>query len=135
MEAEKVAGANDATDFETFWKIYPRRVAKKDAMKAWLQMDHNYRRIAVAALANHVKFWKSRGTELQHIPYPASWLRGERWTDELEIPPEMPQCDWNTNGFRDVNAGRCTEQSVKEQDGQFYCAAHCQRLGLRVVRG
>ena len=135
MKAEKVAGANDAADFETFWKLYPRRVARKDALKAWNALSVEKRLAAIVGLQAHLKFWRSTGTEKCFQPYPATYIRGERWTDELEIPPEMPQCDWNANGFRDVNAGRCTEQAVKEQEGQFYCATHCQRLGLRVVRG
>lgn len=121
--------------FETFWGMYPRRLAKKDAERAWLKIPVSKQLDAIQALKIHVISWRQKGTEKQYIPYPASWLNGERWTDEIEIAPEMPQCDWNRGGTRDVAAGRCQEQAVKESEGQFYCQAHCARLGLKVVRG
>lgn len=121
--------------FEQFWAAYPRRLAKKDAEKAWKKIPVHMQTDVIAALRNHVKSWQQKGTEKQFIPYPASWLNGARWEDEIDLAPEMPQCDWNRAGTRDIGAPRCGEQAVKEQEGQFYCAAHCQRLGLRVVRG
>ena len=34
------------TEFDTFWKTYPKRVAKGDARKAWMQTE-NIRPISV----------------------------------------------------------------------------------------
>lgn len=73
-------------DFEKFWAAFPRKEAKKDAMKAWLQMDSGQRFAAVASLPVHVRFWNLSGRERQYLPLPATWLRGERWNDELEMP-------------------------------------------------
>lgn len=72
-------------DFETFWLLYPRRVAKKDAQKAWSKLSESDRFDAIVALADWIRVWRARGDD-QYTPYPASWLNGERWTDEL--PPE-----------------------------------------------
>jgi hypothetical protein len=121
--------------FDVFWGIYPRRLARKDAEKAWSRIAMNKQTDVIEAVKKHAALWRQQGTEKQFIPYPASWLRGERWQDEIELAPEMPQCDWNRNGSRDVGAGRCADQGVKEIDGQVYCPAHCLRLGLKVVRG
>lgn len=121
--------------FEVFWMQYPRKLARKDAEKAWQKIAAHKRTEVIEAIKKHAALWKQQGTEKQFIPYPASWLRGERWQDEIELAPEMPQCDWNRNGMRDVGASRCAEQAVKEHDGQFYCAPHCTRLGMKVVRG
>lgn len=120
--------------FESFWGLYPRRLAKKDAERAWLKIPPFKYIDVMHALKKHVLMWEQKGTEKQFIPYPASWLRGERWTDEIDLAPEMPQCDWNRNGTRE-SGGRCPEQAVKDEGGQFYCGMHCQRLGLKVVRG
>jgi hypothetical protein len=121
--------------FETFWGLYPRRLARKDAERAWKKIPPFKQMDVISAIKNHVRMWEQKGTEKQFIPYPASWLNGARWEDEIEIAPEMPQCDWNRNGQREVGAGRCLLQAVKEQDQQFYCANHCARLGLKVVKG
>ncbi len=121
--------------FEQFWTLYPRRLARKDAERAWRKIPPFKQIDVVNALKNHVRLWEQKGTEKQYIPYPASWLNGARWEDEIDLGPEMPQCDWNRNGTRDTSSGRCAAQAVKEHDNQFYCAAHCGRLGLRVVNG
>jgi len=75
-------------DFDVFWRAYPRREGKKDAQKAWSQLrpDENTMRAILAALdwQRTLPGWlKDDG---QFIPLPATYLRGERWTDE---PPRM----------------------------------------------
>lgn len=120
--------------FERFWGMYPRRLARKDAERAWRKIPPFKYQDVMTALKGHVRMWEQKGTEKQFIPYPASWLNGARWEDEIELAPEMPQCDWNRNGLREAG-GRCQVQAVKEQDGQFYCTTHCGKLGLKVVRG
>jgi hypothetical protein len=121
--------------FERFWNLYPRRIAHKKAEQSWRQIPLYKHSDVIEGLKKHLIFWKQQGTEKQFIPYPATWLNQERWKDEIELAPEMPQCDWNRNGTRDSTSGRCPEQAVKEHDRQFYCAVHCSRMGLKVVRG
>lgn len=72
--------------FDKFWAAYPRREAKKDAMKAWGLMSPEQRFAAVHAVPVHVRYWNAAGRTKQYIPLPATWLRGERWEDELEMP-------------------------------------------------
>lgn len=119
--------------FEMFWKEYPRKIAKRDAEKAWLKIPVHKQMDVMAAIRTHVTSWKQQGTEKQFIPYPATWLNGARWEDEIELAPEMPQCDWNRNGNRG-EALRCEAQAVKEHEKNFYCAPHCSRLGLKFLR-
>lgn len=68
-----------------FWNAYPSRVAKKEARKAWLEIDPSPELVdeMVSALD-----WQSARWTLQGYgtPYPASWLRAERWTDEMPPP-------------------------------------------------
>ena len=74
--------------FEDFWRIYPRRVARKDAMKAWARIKAaEYPKILGAVVrARCTDQWQR--DDGRFIPYPASYLRGERWTDELEVEIE-----------------------------------------------
>jgi hypothetical protein len=77
-----------------FWNAYPKRCSKKEARKAWLEVDPTSAQVdqMVEALA-----WQSQQPQWlkddgQFIPYPASYLRGEKWTDEP--PPSMrPKAD------------------------------------------
>jgi hypothetical protein len=68
-------------DFADFWLLYPRRVAKKDAQKIWARMSQAQRVAAVVACAAWRPVWA--GKDLDYLPYPSTWLYGERWEDEL----------------------------------------------------
>lgn len=73
--------------FEEFWKVYPRRVAKKAAWKALEkvrrneEVEFNSLIAAVKAFAAHV-----RGKDAEFIPHPATWINAGRWDDELPTP-------------------------------------------------
>lgn len=68
--------------FLDFWQQYPRKIAKKDAERAWLRLSVEQQSAAMTALPMHCKHWQLRG-DLQFVPHPATWLNGERWEDEL----------------------------------------------------
>ncbi len=72
--------------FETFWKLYPRRVAKKDAFKAWSKLTEEQKAKCLKIIPEHIKMWDAEGRGIQFTPYPASYLNGERFEDEIELP-------------------------------------------------
>jgi hypothetical protein len=75
--------------FEAWYAIYPRKVAKGAAEKAYAaavkrlggESDNpeDYLFARVEAYAAAVKDWPE--TEQQYIPYPATWLNKERYSD------------------------------------------------------
>lgn len=74
-------------EFDQFWTTYPRKCAKGDARKAWRQVSHLLPPLpvvlsAVAAARRSQQWQREAG---QFIPYPATWLRAERWEDEHEV--------------------------------------------------
>lgn len=69
--------------FDEFWAAWPKREAKKDARRAWDRLTSACKIAALAALPAHVARWRIAGTARNFIPHPATWLRGERWEDEL----------------------------------------------------
>ena len=86
-------------DFDQFWAAYPKKVAKADARKAWAQTKDL--RPALPVLLNAIQAncktesWMKQGGTF--IPYPATWLRGERWDDELEVklPDVVNEKPWH----------------------------------------
>lgn len=81
-------GENQLADmWDAFWTLYPRREAKKDAMKAWSQINARAHVPILTAITEWRKVWYAQGRDSRTIPYPATWLRGERWEDE--IPAEF----------------------------------------------
>jgi 2'-5' RNA ligase len=74
-------------DFQVFWEVWPKRCAKADARKAWAQTKDIRPELtnllsAVKAACKTEAWMKDGG---KYIPHPATWLRGERWEDELEV--------------------------------------------------
>ena len=84
----------DDSDFDTFWAAYPRKEAKKDAMKAWASLALGQKFAARESIPIHVRYWEASGRSKQYIPLPATWLRGERWEDELTMPESQAQSEW-----------------------------------------
>ncbi len=73
--------------FEDFWLLYPRRVAKKDASRAWMKLTPSQRVDALVAMVEWRRIWQTK--DVEYLPHAATWLNGERWEDE--IPPEYRQ--------------------------------------------
>lgn len=81
-------------DFDRFWLVYPLRVKKKDAKKAWNQLAPSPALVSqiLDALTRQAQCRARRLMRRQWVPglpYPAGWLRGERWEDETEEAPRM----------------------------------------------
>lgn len=90
-----------AEEFNAFWAVYPRRVSRQDAEKA-------YQRARIVATADEIlagvkafradlspeDFTKER---LRYLPHAATWLNKGRWTDEYDAPEPAkeayPDCD------------------------------------------
>lgn len=76
--------------FSEFWNLYPKKVSKKQAEKAWrkvLPSEHTRIFEDVARRARSPEWQKDRG---QFIPYPATYLNGERWKDQVDTSPPIP---------------------------------------------
>lgn len=87
MQAQK----QDWENFLAWYAVYPRREARADAWKAWQQtartrptIDEMIDAIRKAVVANEWTVDRRR-----FIPLPASWLRGQRWTDEFDVPESV----------------------------------------------
>lgn len=72
-----------AGDFEQWWETYPRKRGKGQALKAY----RTARKTATAedlidAVASQRATLTAKGPDF--VPYPATWLNGQRWLDEIE---------------------------------------------------
>ena len=74
--------------FDEFWSLYPRKIAKATARKAWAKLSAEQQLMAAKAIDAHCQYWSAKETELEFIPHPATWLNAERWEDELVIEPK-----------------------------------------------
>ena len=74
--------------FRAFWAVYPRKVQKGPALKAWLALSRQgvpFEDIAEAA-REYAKASQAKGTPPDRILHPATFLHEDRWRDWL--PPD-----------------------------------------------
>ncbi|HKN01012.1 MAG TPA: hypothetical protein VJX23_10895 [Candidatus Binataceae bacterium] len=74
-----------APTFERFYLAYPRHKAREAAEKAWNKLAPA-QRIRVLADIERRKATEWAGKDPHYLPFPASYLNGKRWTDEIELP-------------------------------------------------
>ena len=72
--------------FESFYSKYPRKEAKKDALKAFVQLSPSDEllQLILMGVENQKKTDQWTKDCGKYIPLPASWLRGRRWEDEVK---------------------------------------------------
>ena len=80
-EAE-IEEAESAAAFSDFWAVWPRKDAKKTAESAWARaVKRATPAVIVAAAAAYAQ--SPFRPEKQFVPYAATWLNGDRWSDPL----------------------------------------------------
>lgn len=87
---------SQVVQFEDFWSICPRKTAKGSARKAWLKA---IKTASPETIIDGIKAYakSAQGTEPQYIAHPATWLNGERWSDETTVQTKKPRLpDYNT---------------------------------------
>lgn len=91
-EKESKAHMPAANGFERFWEIYPKKIAEQEAVVEWnkLKADEELVEVILAAIARakQSKQWMEENGRF--IPYPANWLKQQRWKDEISPPVPTP---------------------------------------------
>jgi DNA replication protein DnaC len=78
QSTEKDIGHSDERPFESFWSLYPKKVAKQTAEKTWSKLPSKDKDAAIEDL----KEGRYANTEKQFVPNPPTYLNGRRWEDE-----------------------------------------------------
>lgn len=77
--------------FDKFWQAYPKKVSKKQAQKSWKKINPSlelFEKILKALeMVKQTEQWKKDNGKF--IPYPATWLNQERWTDEINMMQDI----------------------------------------------
>ena len=72
--------------FNQFWEIYPRKVAKKKARK---DFEKAVKRVGLEVLLegvrNYIFYIEHENKEAEYIKHPSTWLNGEHWEDDHKI--------------------------------------------------
>ena len=109
------------TNFIDWYQLYPKKMARKDAERAWKKLSAVDQEQAMEALPNHIQYWKLKNTEKEFIPYPATWLNGYRFEDELDLSvsePKKPAIPWYSTDELTMAKGR--ELGLNPYAGESY---------------
>lgn len=78
-------GSDDDPHWRAFWASYPRKVDKGHARTAWAKAVKRASPDVIVKAAEQYRDDPARPHDPKFIPHPATWLNGERWTDQ---PPD-----------------------------------------------
>lgn len=79
---------NNIDHFESFWTVYPRKVGKAQAKKAWDKLNLNDSTVMLIAenIALRIKHGEWSDANKTFIPHASTYLNNARWEDEVEAP-------------------------------------------------
>ena len=71
--------------FDRFWAIYPKRIGKGCARKAWQAGRCETRAdFIIESVGKQLDYFHAQG--MKYTPNPATWLNQKRWDDEPPLP-------------------------------------------------
>jgi len=102
--------------FAEFWAVWPRKDSRKAAEAAW---GRAIRRADPVVIFEAAKAYASSPfrPERQFVPYGATWLNQDRWTDPAPEPPSSPRGGRPSPNER-VRAGLSLAQELEARYGQ-----------------
>ena len=95
-ESRKQPGGEvEDPDFVSFWTAYPRKVSKPSAITAWRKAKLPALEVILSAIASQAASDQWQRESGKFIPYPATWITGERWSDlPTVITEEVKSYAW-----------------------------------------
>jgi len=71
--------------YEQFWTAYPRKMGKKEGLRAWKMISPGeiLFMTIMSALEASKHWWQLNKVATRYIPYPANWLKGEHWLNVI----------------------------------------------------
>jgi hypothetical protein len=83
-EKEKEKDINTCPLFIEFWKLYPRKEGKGDAVKAWKKIKTPSETLCLIKTALEWQIKTTQWTEKngKYIPHPTTYLNANKWLDE-----------------------------------------------------
>lgn len=126
--AGKRAGTGAAAGFDDLWSMYPKKVAKKDAIEAFnkIKPDEEVLAKMLKRLERDKASKQWIKDEGQFIPNPATWLNRRDWEGEDTAQDAKAGAPWA------INAGFLNEFEAKNA-GCFERNAHEFRNGERIA--
>lgn len=113
----------DSAAFDLFWNLYPRKVAKQAAFKAFLKaLETTELEIILDGARKYANDPNRVPTFTAHA---ATWLNAQRWLDEA-LPPRVYSPDEKKE--KELQEARVKAQREKEEAAEWFKQLEEQRL-------
>ncbi len=90
VDVDVIKPIGQKNNFDLFWSAYPRKVKKRESLTVWKQKKLDSKsQVLITDVKNRLQnddAWKNG-----FIPHPTTYLRGERWNDEIEVRTKEPE--------------------------------------------
>ncbi len=73
--------------FDKFWEMYPRKVGKTHALRAWSALKLTMFDLDAIFTALEWQCQLPQWATEEFIPHPTTYLNGRRWEDQRPAPP------------------------------------------------
>lgn len=100
-----------SSEFEAFWEIYPRKVGKGQAARAF---DRKAKKFGAGVVMDGLRRQlpmlnaQNKGPGQDYRPHPATWLNGDRFNDPVEHKPSL--LERMANGTDDLAGPRAVDR-------------------------
>jgi hypothetical protein len=83
-KAKSIKSASEGSFFESFWAVYPRKIGKGAARKAY---RNALKRASAEEIAAGAKAYAASKPDPQYTAHASTWLNADRWLDEPDHKP------------------------------------------------
>jgi hypothetical protein len=105
----------NSPSFDEFWAVYPRKVGKGIARKAWEKVTKTVDPAVVMAGAMRYRDDPTRkANDRSFTAHPTTWLNREGWEDELDSPQRPTSIVYLEDRYEDTRPACCREQTFKQ---------------------
>ena len=100
--------------FDRFYSLYPRKIKKDNASKAFNRIPAKYLKDLFDGLNAYIRYWKDGEVGEEFIPHASSWLNAKQWNDTVpEVKKEIKFKDEQDKEIYNRN------QNLAEQSKRF----------------
>lgn len=109
-EIKEKENENKELLFDKFWKIYDKKVGRKDVESKWMKIDIDTMRIIIDKLPEYIKATPDNSFRKN----PLTYLNGKHWEDEIIFKQQNNNGNQNNNNTAPVNAKLTLSERMAE---------------------
>lgn len=89
-EKQQIVNKDILSEFDELWKLYPRKIGKPKALKAYQKARKNGTSFedVKQGIEMYLKQIEAQKTSTEYIKHGSTWFNGECWNDEYNITTE-----------------------------------------------